>query len=141
MNSKSDLTLANIKKSPKLGRVHRTSDYLTKEDKEDLMQSNFRGKRSKRKFNDIDALAAEILARFGWEAYQAWNNFEIPHEDMNRYLEAERAREKAQGLALKAIIVQMVGSCIKREKNQPQPKGPKQAQKIMKEEVKSAKGE
>lgn len=48
---------------------------------------------------------------------------------------------RAGGLALKAIIVQMVASCIKREKGQAAPKGPKQAQKLLKADIKAAKGE
>lgn len=141
MNTKPALTLKNLKKSPKLGRVSRASDFLTKEQQAELHAANARGKRSKRKFDDVDAYVAEIMARFGYDAYQAWNNGEISADTMNRMLIAERAREKALLLPLENIIINMVGSCIRRAPKQRAPKGPKNAQKIIKDEAKIARGE
>lgn len=142
MDSKRGTTLADIRKSPKItGRVARASDFMTEEQKERIRQANFVGRTSERKFDGTDAYCAEILARFGYEAYKAWDNGEIDEEFMARMIEAERARERAQRIPLEAIVVQMVGSCIKRNMGEPQPKGPKQAQKIMKAEIKAAKGE
>lgn len=142
MNSKPGLTLNDIRKSsPKIARVSRASDFLTEQEQEELQQSNFVGKKSRKKFDYTDAYCAEILARFGYEAYNAWDNGEIDEEFMKAMIEAERARERAQWIPLETIVINMVGSCIKRNKGEPQPKGPKQAQKVMKIEVKSAKGE
>lgn len=141
MNSEPQLTLTNIRKSPALGRVSKASDFLTEEEREELRRSNLRGKVSKRKFEAPYAHVAEIIARFGYDTYLAWNSFEISEEKMNQMIMAERAREKSQLLALETIVIQMVGSCIKREKGQSAPKGPKQAQKVIKEEIKTARGE
>lgn len=95
----------------------------------------------KRKYDEIDAYCAEILARFGYEVYQKWNNGEIREEQMAKWVYAERARDKVNILNLEAIIMAMVGSCIRRGKKDPKPKGPGIAQKIYNEEVKTAKGE
>lgn len=141
MNSKPGLTLNDIRKSPKVGQVYRASDFLTKDEQDKLRHSNFIGKRSKKKFDKVDAYCAEIMGRFGYTAYKAWDSGEIDQEFMTKMVEAERARERAQWLPLETIIINMVGACIKRNKGEPQPKGPKQAQKIMKIEVKAAKGE
>lgn len=141
MNSKPGLTLNDIRKSPRVGQVHRASDFLTKEEREKLHRSNFMGKRSKKKFDATDAYCAEIIARFGYEVYKAWDKEEIDPKFMRRMVEAERARERANWLPLETIVINMVGSCIKRQKGEKAPKGPKAAQKVMKNEVKIAKGE
>lgn len=141
MDSKPGLTLNDIRKSPKVGQVYRASDFLTKEEQDKLRHSNFMGKRTKKKFDDTDAYCAEIMARFGYEAYVAWDNEEIDYKFMRRMVEAERARERAGWLPIETVVANMVGSCIKRQKGEPKPKGPKQTEKIMKIEVKTAKGE
>ena len=60
---------------------------------------------------------------------------------VNRLLTAERAREERLMLPLENIIINMVGSCIKRGKKQETPKGHKNAHKIMQDEITIAKGE
>lgn len=141
MNPKPKLTLNQIKRSPKLGRQARASDFLTEDDRRKLQQTNARGKRIKRRFDDVDAYIAEMIARFGYEAYLAWNRGEIAQEKMNKMILAERARERAAWIPVEGIIISMVGSCIKRSKKEKAPKGPKRAQEIVKNEVKMAKGE
>lgn len=142
MNSKPALTLNDIRKSPKLAEVSRVSDFLTKDEQNELHITNMVGKRSqKRKFDAIDAYCAEIIARFGYDTYKAWNNGELDDKLVARMIDAERARERASWLPIETIVINMVGSCIKRQKGEPAPKGPKAAQKIMKIEVKAARGE
>lgn len=142
MDSKRGTTLAEIRKSPKIeGRVARASDFMTEEQKERIRQANFVGKKSRRHFDETDAYCAEIIARFGYELYKDWDLYKIDAKFVKHMIEAERARERAQWLPLETIVINMVGSCIKRNKGEPQPKGPKQAQKVMKIEVKAAKGE
>lgn len=142
MNSKPGLTLNDIRKSPKLAKVSRVSDFLTKEEQAEVRIANMAGKRaSKRKFDAVDAYCAEIIARFGYEAYKAWNSGELDDKLMARMITAERARERASWLPIEAIVINMVGSCIKRQKGEKAPKGPKAAQKVIKIEVQTARGE
>lgn len=141
MNKKPELTLNEIKKSPKLGRTFRASDFLTKEEQQELRQANLRGRRGKRKFDAVDAYAAEIIARFGYDTYKAWNEGELDAEKMYRMVLAERAREKALILPLESIIVTMVRDCIRRGKKDKKPKGPKEAARIIKQELKVIRGE
>lgn len=138
------LTLENIKQtSPKLNpaRVIRADDVLSDKEKNLIRRNRTAGKASKRRYDDIDAMMAEIIARFGYDTYKAFNNGEIGAEKMTRFLYAERAREASSKLDLYGIIMAMVGSCIRRQKGQPAPKGPKIAQKIFTAEQKIAKGE
>lgn len=142
MNSKPGLTLNDIRKSPKLAKVSRVSDFLTKEEQNEVRLANVVGKHGEeRKFDTVDAYCAEIIARFGYDAYKAWNCGELDSELVARMIAAERARKRAAWLPIEAIVINMVGSCIKRQKGEPAPKGPKAAQKIMKIEVKAARGE
>jgi len=142
MNSKPGLTLNDIRKSPKLAQVSRVSDFLTKNEQSEVRLANMMGKRgSKRKFDSVDAYCAEIIARFGYDTYKAWNSGELDSKLVARMVEAERARERAGWLPIETIVINMVGSCIRRQKGEPQPKGPKAAQKIMKVEVQAARGE
>lgn len=141
MNKTPELTLDAVKKSlPQTsGTITRVSDFMTTEEKEEIRRNNYLA-HSEKKFDSVDALVAEILARFGWEAYRAWQSGEINTERMIRLLAAERARERATRLNLEAIMMAMVGSCVQRQKGQPAPKGLKLAQKIYNEEMLIAKG-
>lgn len=141
MDKAPDLTLDTVKKSvkPTGGQVYRASDFMTTEEREELVQNTYFAK-SEKKFDAIDALVAEILARFGWRAYKAWQDGELGTDRVVRLLAAERARDRATRLNLEAIVMAMVGACVRREKGQPAPKGVKLAQKIYSEEVQIAKG-
>ena len=137
-------TLKNVRDtSQKLKevRVHRASDFLTDEEQKELRAVNLKGRKARRKFDEIDAYVAEIMARFGWDAYQAWGRGEITTEKMNRLLYAERARDKQKDIPLISTIVSAVSSCVKVEKGQPRPRGIKQAGNLLKREFKMAKGE
>lgn len=136
-----ELTLKNIRESSKLleaQKTFRVSDFLTKEEQEAKKKRKKRKKQPKRKFNTVDSKVAEIIARFGYEVYQKWDNYEIDDEKMERLLAAERAREKAYILPLESIVAHLVKDCIKRNKKEKKPKGPKEATKILKNEVKIA---
>lgn len=142
MNTKPALTLAEVRKSPKLGRVRRASDFLTKTEQAKLKQSHQkRRKKTKRKFDAVDSKVAEIVARFGYDFYQKWDNREIDDQKMDRLLAAERAREKAYILPLESIVAHLVKDCIKRSKKEKKPTGPKEAAKIIKNEAKIVMGE
>lgn len=143
-----ELTLENIRKSPRLNEppkvTYRVSDFRTKEQRDaqrELRAQRKKRKKAQQKFNAVDAKVAEIMARFGYEVYEKWDNQEIDDEKMERLLAAERAREKAYILPLEGIVACLVKDCIKRSKKEQQPKGPKSAAKILNSEIRIAKGE
>lgn len=121
-----ELTLNNVKAKV---REHRASDFLTKEQVEEVKRANFKSVR-KTKFDKIDAYIAEIIARFGYETYRAWKAGDIDEKTMVRYIEAERAREAQNRLRIESIII----ACHAH-------KGLKTAIKMLKNEEKLSKGE
>lgn len=138
-----DLTLDNVKQSAKLagGRVYQASDFMTKEEQLELQKRHYTARSSRpKRFDQVDALAAEILARFGWEAYKAWQREELATERVVAYLLAERARERANKVNLEAILLSMIGACVQKPKNGGIPRGVRNAYRIYKEEVEIAKG-
>lgn len=141
MNSKPKLTLNQIKRSPKLGRQARASDFLTKEEQAKLRQVNARGKRGRRRFNDVDAYIAEMIARFGYDFYQRWNNGEIEQKKVDAYMQAERARERGQWLPIEGLIRAIVQGRVPTYKPKHPSKIGKQVPKIIKAEIKAARGE
>lgn len=147
MGTKPEITLAEAKaKLPPKKNNLQASDLIDPERLAELRkkakESAIRRREAKKaQFDKWDAYSAEILARFGWEAYQAWNNGEIEIEQMDKWVKAERARDKGQLLNLEAIIISLVTSCVRYSKGSPKPKGPSEARRIYKEEVKIAKGE
>lgn len=144
MTKLDETTLKNVRDtSQKLKevRVHRASDFLTDEEQKELRAVNLKGRKSRRKFDEIDAYVAEIIARFGWDVYKAWGKGEITTAKMNRLLMAERARDKQKEIPLISAMVSAISSCVRVEKGQPKPKGIKQAGNLLKRELKMAEGE
>ena len=137
----SELTLKKVKSLPKASpvREYRTSDFLTTEQLSELHKNNAKPSQKQKKFNIVDSYIAEIMARFGYEAYQAWNMGIIPDYRMRRLLEAERAREKQSLLGLEGIII-MANAASARGKKGQIPKPLKAANKIYLNEEKIAKG-
>lgn len=123
---KPDLTLNSVKTKV---REHRASDFLSKEQIEEVRKTNIKGKKTS-KFNKIDAYIAEIIARFGYDTYIAWKNGDISEETMAKYIMAERCRDAKDRLKIESIII----SCHAH-------KGLKMAVKMLKNEEKLAKGE
>lgn len=135
-------TLNDIRKSPKFQKVVRLSDLVTNEEKTKLRALNAKtSKKKKRPYDDIDAFVAEVIARFGYDVYQKWNNGEIETKTLQKWVLAERARDRAQFIPLEGVIAHMVGACIRRNEKERAPKGPKEAQKIISLEIKTARGE
>lgn len=120
-------------------RQFRASDFLSEEDRHKIHENN-RKAQNRRKFSVVDAYIAEILARFGYETFKAWNRGEISQLAMGHYLEAERARDVAKTLGIEATIIASLQGA-----QQPTKKGRKMpienAVKILKEQEKVAKGE
>lgn len=137
-----ELTLKQIKADLKpKNRVVRVSDFLTNEEKQRirLHRQNKQAQRN-RGFDDVAAYSAEILARFGFEAWQAWQNGAISPQKMAEYVRAERARDKVSVLALEAIIISAVAGANHPDKHGHIPKSLKNALNILKNEQKMAKG-
>lgn len=145
MAKKPGVTLPEVRRNlpkPSGEKVFRASDLMAA-DTLAKRESEARERAAKKQppFDWVDALGAEIVARFGFAVYRMWNEGELETEQMVRWVKAERAREK-EGLAdLEAVIIAMVGSCIRRGKKDPKPKGPGIANKIYKRHIKQAKGE
>lgn len=142
MTKHEPLTLNDIRERPVISqdKVFHASDFLTEEEKKELREANARGRSYKRPFNEVDSFCAELLARFGWEAYKSWLNGEFDPEKAMRFVAAERAREKREKLPLEALIVNAVAGANHPTKHHSMPKGLKNAQNIIKLEIKQAKG-
>lgn len=137
-----ELTLNKIRQSSKLmGKTFRVSDFRTNEEKEKHIKQRTNKKPKRKKFNEVDAYIAEMVARFGYDAYKAWNRGEIDEKKMRAMIYAERAREKQYIIPLETIVAQLVKDCIRRNKKEKKPTGPKEAAKILKAEIKIAMGE
>lgn len=141
MNSQPELSLRKVKQSPKLGRQTRAADFLSEDELQELKAVNQRGKCKRRPYTDADAQIAEMIARFGYDAYKAWLDDEITDRKMAAMLNAERARERQMWIPIESIVANMVGACIKRYKGEKAPKGPKIAEKILKADIKSSEGQ
>lgn len=142
MARKPGLTLEDVRKSDKFAqkeRAFKVSDLLNEDEVVELRKAN--KKEKKKLFDPVDALVAEIIARFGYDFYLEWNAGNIDDEWVSRLISAERARSEREAFGLKAIVYSMVSACVKVEKGQRKPKGPAQANKIIKNCIKIIKGE
>lgn len=143
MRKDESLTLANIRKSPKLNqpeKVVRLSDLLTKEERREFRQAKRTSQRKRRPYNAVDAYVAEMIARFGYEVYEKWKREEIPAERMLKFMLAERARDRQKIYNLEALIVSAMAGANHGNKHGKPPKSLKLAYKILNEEQKLAEG-
>ena len=137
-----DLTLNNVKKKAQsITRVHRVSDFLSKEQKIQLkLAHEERTVAKNRGFDAIDALSGEILGRFGYDAWMAWQNGQIRADRMLKMVLAERSRAKRELLGLEGIIMATGAGANNPTKGGRMPKSLKNAIKIFQNEQKQAKG-
>lgn len=133
-----ELSLNNVRSTAKV-KTFRASDFLTEEQLGEVKESNLRGKKSTG-YNKIDAYIAEIIARFGYDTYLAWNRGEISEQYMARYIEAERERESRRDLKMMSLIVASVAGANHPQKGGKLPKSLKGAIKLIKNEQKNLKG-
>ena len=136
--TKPELSLDTVRQTAKV-KVSRASDFLTDEQIEEIHESNRKGA-AITKFSSVDAYVAEILARFGYDAYVAWKFGEISESNMLHYIQAERAREAQNRLMLENIIVASVAGANQPTKSGNAPKSLKTAIKMLKTEQKLAQG-
>lgn len=101
-----ELTLERVKKSQKAAPVHvsRLSDFVSSDKVKELHANNVKGSVRKKQFNAVDSYVAEIMARFGYEAYKDWKMGIIPDSRMRALIWAERAREAALLNNIEAVI-------------------------------------
>ena len=133
-----EITLKQAKEAAAV-KTFRASDFLTKEELDEVHESNAKGKKNTG-FDVIDAYIAEILARFGYDTYVAWKFGEIDEKHMAKYIQAERAREARNRLMIENIIVASVAGANNATKGGYPPKSLKAAIKMLKNEQKLAKG-
>ena len=134
-------TLKSIKSSPKMAEQHyRPSDFLSQSDIDELHEANARGGKISKPYDEIDAFEAEILARFGWQTYQAYLSGEADIEQLAKYIAAERARDAQNRYNLECIIVSSVAGANRPREHGGAPRSLKKAIDIVKAEYKRAKG-
>lgn len=133
-----EITLRQAKKVAEV-KNFRASDFLTKEQIDEVHESNIKGKK-KARFDKVDAYIAEILARFGYDTYVAWKFGEIDAKYMAKYIEAERARDVQNRLMIENVIVASVAGANNATEGGHPPKSLKTAIKMLKNEQKLAKG-
>lgn len=134
-------TLKSIKSSPKLAEQHfRPSDFLTKQQQDELREANARGRTISRPYDEVDAFAAEILARFGWQAYKAWQMGEFSQEKALRFIAAERARDAGRSFEMEQVIYAATLGANNPTKGGKLPKSAKKTAEILNEHLKKAKG-
>lgn len=137
-----ELTLKQVKKSEKVTtRTVRVSDFLSNEKKIELrMAQEARSAEKRRGFDEIDAYSAEILGRFGYHAWLAWQTGQIKGEKMAKMVLAERARAKRELLGVETMILAVGAGANNPTKAGHAPKSLRNAIKILKDEQKQAKG-
>lgn len=121
-------------------QAFRPSDFLSQSELDELHEANANRGKIVKKYDEIDAFEAEILERFGWNAFQAYQNGVIAIEQMARYIYASRARDAADRYALESLILAAVAGANNPNKHGKAPKSLKQAVDIVKTEYKRAKG-
>lgn len=137
-----ELTLKQVKQSEKVTtRTVRVSDFLSNEKRIELrMAQEARSAEKRRGFDEIDAYSAEILGRFGYHAWLAWQTGQIKGEKMAKMVLAERARAKRELLGVETMILAVGAGANNPTKAGHAPKSLRNAIKILKDEQKQAKG-
>ena len=137
-----EITLKQVKKSEKVTtRTVRVSDFLSNEKRIELrMAQEARSAEKRRGFDEIDAYSAEILGRFGYHAWLAWQTGQIKGEKMAKMVLAERARAKRELLGVETMILAVGAGANNPTKAGHAPKSLRNAIKILKDEQKQAKG-
>ena len=134
-------TLKSIKSSPKLAEQNfRPSDFLSQSEMDELHEANANRGKVHRPFDEVDAFEAEILARFGWHTFQAYQTGDISLSQLAKYIAAERARDAQDRYQLECVIVSVNAGANNPNKHGKAPKSLKKSIDILKTEYKRAKG-
>lgn len=149
MTKKHEITLEKARQSlADKEQVFHASDFLPERKVQELHEVNARGRKIIRPYDEIDAFAAEVLARFGWQTYRAWKTAErdesgqiiMTTDQLFKYIAAERARTTAEGLPLQYTVVGAMAGANHPTKHKTAPKSLKDTVKFLKEQQKKAKG-
>ena len=133
-----EITLDEARKIATKKRNFRASDFLTEDEQKEIRKNNAKGKAEL--FNVVDAYAAEILARFGYDTYMAWKAGDISNDRMQKFILAERARDAQRLFPLENIIVASVAGANNPTRGGHTPKSLQMAIKILKQEQERANG-
>ena len=133
-----EISLNKAKKIATTKRNFRASDFLTEDEQKEVRKNNAKGKEAL--FNPIDAYVAEILARFGYDAYMACKAGDISNDKMQRFILAERARDSQRLFPLENIIIASVAGANNPTRGGHTPKSLQMAIKILKQEQERANG-
>lgn len=132
MDDRPTLAKARQAVEKKTAKVYRPSDFLTKQQIDDVKLAKEKGVKRHIHFDSVDAYSAEIVARFGYDAYRAWNAGEITNKKMAAWISAERTREKSRRLESSHILVSAIAGANNPGKNGQAPKSLKAATKNLK---------
>ena len=137
-----ELTLNSITKNVRNNaRVVRVSEFLSNDKKVELkLAQEANAARKKRSFDDIDAYSGEILGRFGYDTWLAWQSGQIKADKMLKLVLAERARAKRELLGLESIILASMAGANNPTKHGKAPISLRNAIKILKSEQNQARG-
>lgn len=108
-----------LKRSEARGRAFSLEDFIDADEVAALHEEHRKRQGKKRKaFDEVDSVVAEIIARFGWQAYEKWNSGEVDDEWMARLLCAERAREtQSRTEIISTIYKSVLGTVSKHPKS------------------------
>lgn len=127
-------TLDRIKAEalPEAGQYFRASDFLSDKEKEELHASNAKGKEEPKPYDAPDAFEAEMIARFGFDFFQAWLKGDIEEEFAYKAVAAERDRERKLLAPIMAMILSAnAGANNPADKNGHAPKSLRIAQDLL----------
>lgn len=129
-----EITLDQVRQEtlPESGQYFRASDFLSDQEKDELSAANATGKEPEKPYDNIDAYEAEMLARFGWQTFQAWQSGEIDEEQMAKFMLAERDRERRTIQPILAMILGANAGANNGDKNGHAPKSLRFAQELLK---------
>ena len=133
-----ELSLEKVKQKA-TEKTFRASDFLTAKQMEEVHISNAKGKKQNT-YDKVDAYIAEIIARFGYQTYEAWKCGNITEEHMVHYIEAERDRERRRDLELEGVLVMAVLGANNPDEHGHLPSSIKKAVKLVKDKQKTIKG-
>lgn len=140
MSDDNKLTLGKIREEIKSEHNFTLKDFTTEAEREQLSRARAKAKAKAPKFDAASAISAEILARFGFEAWKAWQNGEISPKQMSAYLAAERGRDLRLLADLETSMAVLFSTVARRQRGKPIPKGFKIAQKMVQNHEKTMKG-
>lgn len=126
------LTQIRAEDLPEAGQYFRASDFLSDKEKQELREANARGKEEEKIYNKCDAFEAEMIARFGFDFFEAWRTGKVDEAFAYKAIAAERDREKSLIAPIATMIYAANAGANHSDKNGHAPKTLRIAQDILK---------